>query len=691
MKPSTPSPRKSIYRPDIDGLRAVAVMSVLFYHVGFEAFEGGYVGVDVFFVISGYLITRLIHQELVSGAFSFGKFYERRARRLFPALFFTWVVCLTAAFLLFSPEHFERFGGALLHSVLSVSNYFFWGESGYFDTDTIFKPLIHTWSLSVEEQFYFVWPALFYFLMTRTSGRMVPVFVFALGIASLYYSQRSLVTDPAGAFFLAPARVVEFAIGASMVWIGEFRIDNRSVLESFALIGLVLIAYSALEFSEKTAFPGFSALVPCLGTALLIYSGAAAKSAVLLNNPISVGVGLISYSLYLIHWPIIVFYQYYKFDVLSDFERTAICFISLVAAALMYRYVEQPFRLGKTKAVRFSPPAFGLTCALLALVVVFPAANIWANGGWDWRLGEKRNEAALLHPIKESITEFHRPLAKGVADGGARAFGLGAAPEDAEAKVLVIGDSHAEHLKHGLDYLGKKYGFTIDFYVATGCPPIFGAHKIYGQGGIANPPPRQELCKEQTRIWEDFIFRYQYDFVALSSRWAWLYESTYYERFRIRNDYLVDRENPVYTVAASRKTFQKQLKYTVDTILSSGAKAIIFSQVPNHGKNPEGCDNVPKYIINAGRLNARCSGVSRKTATERLAFTDATVTALAGQKGVFAVVPSRYFCPAGATACLAFSGNTRMYTDADHVNPSGSMFLARAWEDDPAFPLRIHE
>ena len=166
----------SNYRPDIDGLRALAVLCVIFYHLGFESFSGGYVGVDVFFVISGYLITNLIVDEVKeTKSFNFANFYVRRARRLFPALFFTCLLSFIFAFLLFSPLHFDRFGGALTSTMMSISNFFFWNESGYFNASSDFKPLLHTWSLSVEEQFYFLWPATLVFLLIRASKWIVPM------------------------------------------------------------------------------------------------------------------------------------------------------------------------------------------------------------------------------------------------------------------------------------------------------------------------------------------------------------------------------------------------------------------------------------------------------------------------------------------------------------------------------------
>src|SRR5688572_16591631 len=205
------------YRRDIDGLRAIAVMSVVLYHYAPGTFPGGFVGVDVFFVISGFLITRLIHDAVIANNFSFADFYLRRVRRLFPALLFTLLASTLAAILFLSPNHLTQYGGSLVSAIFSVSNFYFWRQSGYFDAAADTKPLLHTWSLSVEEQFYLVWPAVLVLLLTKTPRLPLLVVVGALGIASVYLAERWLETDPSAAFFLAPARVIELASGAALV------------------------------------------------------------------------------------------------------------------------------------------------------------------------------------------------------------------------------------------------------------------------------------------------------------------------------------------------------------------------------------------------------------------------------------------------------------------------------------------
>lgn len=416
----------SRYRPDIDGLRAIAVLGVVLYHAGSDTFSGGFVGVDVFFVISGFLITRLINDGIQRGSFSFSHFYVRRARRLFPALFFTLSLTLIFASFIFLPQHLERFGGALLHSILSVSNFYFWSESGYFDTGAHLKPLLHTWSLSVEEQFYLFWPSIFYLLVTSTKKNIAPVFIFITGIISFYLSVLWVKNDPTAAFYLAPFRVFEFAIGAIMVWLVDCPPKRKYFLEPIFLIGMALILYPIFTYTPETPFPGKNALIPCIGTALLIYSGTAKYGGRLLNNRLAVGIGLISYSLYLIHWPVIVFYKYYFVRPrLGPLSASAIIVISIIGATLMYFFVEKPFRSATPQPGRFSAPAFGLTCALCSLLLVLPAAHIWAENGWEWRFPadviqvvgspkEKRDASWAIVNMDNSVAlqDFHKKSSK---------------------------------------------------------------------------------------------------------------------------------------------------------------------------------------------------------------------------------------------------------------------------------------
>jgi peptidoglycan/LPS O-acetylase OafA/YrhL len=482
------------YRPDIDGLRALAVLSVLFFHLGFETFGGGYVGVDVFFVISGFLITQLIRAEVQhTTAFSFSNFYMRRARRLAPALFFTCIVCFAFAMVLFSPSDLQRFSGALLHAVVSLSNFYFWTESGYFDTAATIKPLLHTWSLSVEEQFYLVWPITLVFLLTKAPRYAVPLVLVLAGLFSLalnldFYGGNSEILQaiapsisswfsdgPATIYYLAPFRVFEFAIGASLVFLSG-REPARIVSEIGSILGLALILFTAMFYSQDTPFPTVFALPPCIGTALLIYFARTSKyTNLVLSQRWLVRLGLTSYSLYLIHWPIIVFYTYYTKASLSIGERWGIVLISIVAAEMMFRWVEKPFRHNSRDTKQMSPSGFGLVCAMIALAICVVAAGSWANQGWTWRFGQGA-EVKTFGDIAALQRERGAYLRSHLAEEFSQ--------QENKRKILVVGDSLGDDLLISLvQNLGDNYEVQTQRYNQL-CYKIF----------LGESPPEDGPC-----------------------------------------------------------------------------------------------------------------------------------------------------------------------------------------------------
>ena len=307
-----PSGNAQAYRPDIDGLRAIAVLAVLLYHVGGFGLTGGFGGVDVFFVISGYLITTIIQREIESGTFSLLNFYERRIRRIFPALVAVTVVATLVSAMLLLPEDFKEYGKSLLNLMAISSNYYFMRKTGYFDAAASEKPLLHTWSLAVEEQFYIVFPLLL-LVLSRFGRRAVIAGLTALAFASFLASAATLENAPARAFFATPGRVWELLIGVLTAVMGPALITSRLHREALAALGLALIGYGYFFYTDATPFPGPAALAFCLGAAFIIYagtSGGETLTARMLSSPLVASIGLISYSVYLWHWPLIVFVRY---------------------------------------------------------------------------------------------------------------------------------------------------------------------------------------------------------------------------------------------------------------------------------------------------------------------------------------------------------------------------------------------
>jgi peptidoglycan/LPS O-acetylase OafA/YrhL len=334
------------YRPEIDGLRALAVLPVILFHAGFEYFSGGFVGVDVFFVISGYLITTIIISEMAEGKFSIVNFYERRARRILPALFFVMAACLPFALFWLTPIHLKDFGQSILAVSTFSSNILFWWESGYFGTAAELKPLLHTWSLAVEEQYYILFPV---FLMSiwRLGIKWVLIILSITFFVSLGTAQWGAYKSPSTAFFLLPTRGWELLVGVFAAFYLKHNMYLKSLFlnQILSLLGLGMIVYSIIAFDESTPFPSLYALIPTIGTGLIILSST--KQTVvhsLLGSKVLVGLGLISYSAYLWHQPLLAALAFNMPFEERYFYKILVILITLALAYLSYKFIEGPFR-----------------------------------------------------------------------------------------------------------------------------------------------------------------------------------------------------------------------------------------------------------------------------------------------------------------------------------------------------------
>ncbi len=360
------------YRAEIDGLRAVAVVPVVLYHAGLGWVPGGFVGVDVFFVISGYLITSILALELTAGRYSITDFYVRRARRLLPALAGLLLFCSLAATLLFMPYDLKEFGQSIVASSLSASNIYFWLKVGYFDSGATLKTLLHTWSLSIEDQYYLVFPV-FLLGASRLTKRHWPWAIAAALLVSLAVGAVGAYRAPTAAFYLLPSRMWELLLG-SLLAIRPLPLGSRRLREGLAALGLALILFAVFCYSTDTVFPGLAALPPCLGAVLVIRYSPGTRTAKLLSLGPLVWIGLISYSLYLYHWPLIVFARYLLIPDQGTFGYLAlpICLVSVGAAYLSYRFIETPFRRGGVWRSR--PRLFLAAGAALGCFAVFGLA-----------------------------------------------------------------------------------------------------------------------------------------------------------------------------------------------------------------------------------------------------------------------------------------------------------------------------
>ncbi len=427
------------YRPEIDGLRAVAVLPVLLFHVGWPGFSGGFVGVDVFFVISGYLITKLIVDEFeATGGFRFGEFYLRRMRRLFPALAVVMATTALATLFILSPGHLRIFGQELIVAALSISNVYYFSESGYFAVGKEFNFLLHTWSLAVEEQFYLLWPVFLLVFLQRGRAALCAILT-ALALCSLFASQ--FLPDREAAFFLTPFRAFEFAAGALLVATKPFSPgQSRLAPEIMLIAGLSMIGFSVYAFSAETRLPGFMTLLPVVGAVLCIHAGLPSFSGWLLANPVSVWIGKISYSLYLVHWPLFMLYAY-TVPALTDADRVALLCAAFFLAAILHYGVEQPLRHIWSESgsnVTFFKGAAAITAACIAL-----GAATSLGKGWEWRLPP--DAAALLASAKRETKVDKCRYATEMPDADFERRFLKCVARDGPA-ILVVGDSHGGDL-----------------------------------------------------------------------------------------------------------------------------------------------------------------------------------------------------------------------------------------------------
>jgi peptidoglycan/LPS O-acetylase OafA/YrhL len=393
--PAATSPE---YRPDIDGLRAIAVLAVCFYHANFSGFSGGYVGVDVFFVVSGFLIASFISSEMERGTFSLISFYERRIRRIFPALFNLALWTILAAFILLNPDDLRDFGNSLLAMTMFASNLFFSGQDhlrGYFGDLASQKPLLHTWSLAVEEQFYIFFPITMLALHRWSAKRQTLSIVFIVIFAvSLILGVGSTASNAEAAFFFLTPRVWEFMCGALLATISLPPLKHRLFREIAGVVGLALVCYAVTVFDKHTTFPGLNALFPCVGAALLIHAGAGGTSYIkrLLSLPPLVFVGVISYSLYLWHWPILVFAKLFLVRGLDNWETAAAIACALLAAFLSFEFVELPFRRKRSSIGRQQVFALG---GIAGIICIFVGGAFVETGGLPQRYDIKTREIVL--------------------------------------------------------------------------------------------------------------------------------------------------------------------------------------------------------------------------------------------------------------------------------------------------------
>ncbi|WP_299819441.1 acyltransferase family protein [uncultured Jannaschia sp.] len=507
------------YRPHIDGLRTVAIVPVVLFHADVALFSGGFTGVDVFFVISGFLITSLIVEEIAEDRFTIWTFYKRRFLRILPAYLVVIAAVVAASWFVLFPEETRALGRSVAAASLFVSNFYFWQFSDYFAPDVATAPLLHTWTLAVEEQYYLLLP-LFLLLVARVLGRRYVVPIVAVSLLSFGLSVWGAVRYDSATFYLLPTRAWEFGLGSLAAVAGLADRGSARWRGIGATLGTALVAWGIFGLDEDVVFPGANAIYPALGAMLLIACAEGTPVGRVLGARPFVAIGRISYSLYLWHWPIIVFWKLRIDPALDAWDVAAICALSLLAAGFSYTLVEEPFR-GRTMRRR---PAFAVNATALgglALAAGLGGGLVAGAEIWGGHSAEVRRIASYVD--YRTDLEVHPCLIHARVPGQDRAFDPDTClPTDpTRPTLLVMGDSHAEHLMPALEETFAD--LNLQFAASTGCTPTIDVAGDWYCPRVIGPVLREHVPRGGI------------DTVLLSTRW----EAEDIEPLRDTVDYLL--------------------------------------------------------------------------------------------------------------------------------------------------------
>ena len=614
------------YRKDIDGLRALAVLSVVVFHLGGSPITGGFSGVDVFFVISGFLITTILLRELKNEEFSFLEFYERRVYRLFPALFAVMASTLLVGYFLFMPDEFLELGQSIAATSVYLSNIFFFLKSDYFSGPSELKPLLHTWSLAVEEQFYIVFPMML-FLLRKYSVFLLGTVIGISCLLLLTISQIAITDHASTIFYLAPFRFWELLTG-SLIAIILPRINNLQFKASqniLSVIGFFLITCSFFTLNESSQFPGLNALPAVLGAGLLILATQEGiVNRTLLSNSTVVWFGKVSYSMYLWHWPLVVFYGYYVIRPITLIEKVVLFIVTTLLAWLSWKYIENPFRRlnrtgkGLKRSIYLIPPA------LISIVFISLGVLIHIKQG----LPERFDENILA---KYAVVKDDNGKAAGCFMRQDKFYNewkeeqcIFSTP-NAEKTIMLWGDSHALHLFKGLSRRQKALDANLLVYTSAGCSPFLNV-EIKG-----NPQ-----CKENNKYALKIIEKYGINEVILAGNWAWA--------FKKQDDSLKFEE----------------LKRTVEDLENLGVKVWVVNQLPLYSVSN------PQFL--AYRLDI--SGYDKPNYYLKPYYGEAAAKNISSILDTKVIDVFSLMCP--AHGCTIYRDNELMVVDEGHLSAAGS-------------------
>jgi peptidoglycan/LPS O-acetylase OafA/YrhL len=632
------------YRPDIDGLRAVAVLAVVAFHVSPTLFAGGFVGVDIFFVISGFLISTLIIENLATGRFSFRTFYVRRIRRIFPALV-TLLLCVAVlGWFLLLPDELWQLAKHIAAGSAFVANYAYLNESGYFDADAVTKPLLHLWSLGIEEQFYIFWPLLLWLVWGRVNAFALVV---SIGVVSFALNVIEYQVDPYIAFYSIQTRAWELAVGASLAALpcaGETFVAHCRLLKTrvgencVSICGAVLIFGSVFMFSQAALFRGYYMVFPTFGALLLIAAGEKASfNHRVLSNPMLVWVGLISYPLYLWHWPLISFAWIVEGHEPSRALRIAAVATSVFLAWLTYRFVEQPIRYGiRRNRVATGPSPGPIAAGLFAATALVGALSVGVYVVKPQWLPNPYNRAIVARgdlgaaPFLKYYAEHFSPCGNGRS---AIMKHCVESKSDRPINVAILGDSHAQHLLAGL---------------AAAFP---SANIAYFGNGLRDWT--NNLPSIHNADYRD-IFRYVLDSPSITT----VIISAFWKQ------QLAEHQVP------ADSNLENEIRTTALALTAAGKKVYLADDTPSYPFMPQQC----KY--------ARELAPEPQCTEDRSVFDKvykqsypALQSVAESVNGVKVLGLATFFCD--PATCRAVKDETLLYRDTNHLNIAGSLMIGQ--------------
>ncbi len=577
-----------VYRPDIDGLRAIAVLSVIIYHLNPNWLPGGFLGVDIFFVISGYLITGIIVRENVNGNFSFSHFYARRTRRIFPALFVVLIISALAAILLLTPETYVNFMKSSRYAAAQLSNFFFAREVSYFSEGFSGQALLHTWSLGVEEQFYLAWPLLIFlgfWHITRSASRnndenkthrssrktlgKVAILFIVLSLASFASGYYLAVADHKLAFYMFYTRAWEFAVGGLLV-LNLFPAATTKRAGNLAgITGILLLGYSFIYVRQEylgTSFLRFGIILPVLGSALIMYAN---QQVSLVNRKLAmkapVAIGRISYSLYLYHWPIIIFFGIYTGRHDNGLAGTAVIVIlTFILSILSYHMVEQPARRSAISDRRVLLYGF---LAIIALAVTFKSLEKSAES--SWRISSYTEDTGTVNQ-QPRRPDGCFPQIKNYT----QLIYCNTAQNENAPVVALLGDSHGYRFVTSTVNWARENGYNVISLNVPGCPMLLGGVHIRS----TLDPKHERMCANALPLLKSEILNNpDVKLVLLAQRFELFFDGRGFNSQArqitfVNTDGSMIRDHTAY--------YQQKLAYTVENLKQAGKQVVILKQIP---------------------------------------------------------------------------------------------------------------